>query len=116
MRLCETNPETPSGRAERRAAMQYERKTTMLREELGVGPDLMTLLPVPALVARTVFVGGRRISVRLESEVWSGLIEIGEREAKSLDELCEEIDARRNGIPLATAVRVFVLHYFREAS
>lgn len=96
--------------------MQYMRKIDPAGGEVGLLSDLFSQATADVPVSRVVTVGGTRISVRMESSLWNSLIEIGEREGKSIDELCDDIEGRRNGIPLSTAIRVFVLHYFREAT
>ncbi|MGQ9368493.1 ribbon-helix-helix domain-containing protein [Azospirillum sp. A39] len=90
------------------------RKVTPVGGEIGFLSDLMTQATSDVPVSRTVLLGGQRVSVRLEASIWDGLIDIGERQAKAVEELCAEIEARRAGIPLSTAIRVFVLQYFRE--
>lgn len=93
--------------------MQFMRKLPTSGGEIGFMSDLMTLATTDVPVSRSVSLGGRRIGVRLESSIWNGLIDIGERKGLSIDELCADIDGRRRGIPLATAIRVYVLDYFR---
>lgn len=62
---------------------------------------------------RTVTVSGRRTSISIETVVWDGLEDISNREELTLAELLTLIDQRRLGSSLASAVRVFVLFYFR---
>lgn len=77
--------------------------------------DLSSLAAPPAVVSRSVTVGGRRTSLRLEVPIWDGLKDIAQRQGKSMDALCDEIqNSRTQGIPFATSVRVFVLNYFRD--
>ncbi|MEM1289422.1 MAG: ribbon-helix-helix domain-containing protein [Pseudomonadota bacterium] len=64
---------------------------------------------------RSVRVGGRRTSLKLEPTVWLCLSDIVEIEGVSLDELITRIDrSRRAGRGLASEVRVFVAKYWRE--
>lgn len=70
-----------------------------------------------ALIIRNITVCGTRTSVRLEPEMWDALADIGGREGRSLHELATLVAS--NKAPessLATALRVFVLAYFREAA
>ncbi|MFD2264788.1 ribbon-helix-helix domain-containing protein [Lacibacterium aquatile] len=62
---------------------------------------------------RTVTVSGRRTSISIETVVWDGLEDISNREELTLAEILTLIDQRRLGSSLASAVRVFVLFYFR---
>ncbi|WP_207462545.1 ribbon-helix-helix domain-containing protein [Azospirillum sp. SYSU D00513] len=68
------------------------------------------------MVRRTVTIAGRRTAVRLESAYWTFLQEICAREGMSLDHLCSTLDARRDGMGLAGALRLFVVGYFSAAS
>ena len=63
---------------------------------------------------RNVTVGSRRTSVSLESHVWEGLREICQREAICLDTLCTEVYRQRQRSSMASALRVFLLLYFRS--
>lgn len=77
--------------------------------------DLSSLAAPPMVVSRSVMVGGRRASLRLEVMIWDGLKEIAQRNGKTLESLCTEIyDNRTEGIPFATSVRVYVLNHFRK--
>lgn len=79
--------------------------------------DLSSLAVPPAVVSRSVNVGGRRASLRLEATIWDGMKEVAEREGKTVEALCTEIHgSRTDGIPFATSVRVFVLNYFRSGA
>lgn len=59
---------------------------------------------------------GRRTSISVETVVWDGLEDISNREELTLAELLTLIDQRRLGSSLASAVRVFVLFYFRSVA
>lgn len=58
-------------------------------------------------------VGHRRTSVSLEDHVWDGLTDICRREAIGIDTLCTEVDRRRSRSSMSSALRVFLLLYFR---
>lgn len=59
---------------------------------------------------------GRRTSVCLEGHVWEGLGEICRREAIGIDALCSEVSHRRVRSSMSSALRVFLLLYFRALS
>lgn len=59
--------------------------------------------------------------MRLERWVWDALDDIGTREGKARNELVTEISRRRpssgeNGSSLSSAVRVFIMSYYRAAA
>jgi predicted DNA-binding ribbon-helix-helix protein len=63
---------------------------------------------------RSVVVGGHKTSVSLEAEFWSGVKEIALGRKMTLSELVGEIDANRNQGNLSSAIRLFVLDYYRS--
>ena len=65
---------------------------------------------------RNVTVSGRRTSLSLEDSIWTSLAEICDRERLSLPDLVTLVDQRRRDDSLASALRVFVLVYFRTLS
>jgi predicted DNA-binding ribbon-helix-helix protein len=69
-----------------------------------------------ALVSRNVTVNGRRTSLRLEPELWESLQEIAHRESVTVNDIVARVDARRVEGGLTSAVRTFVLGYFRHAA
>ena len=71
---------------------------------------------VSPLVTRNVNVGGRRTSVRLEPDLWEALREIAAREHRSLHEICTDIDRTRGGTRLTSAMRIYIVNYFRSAA
>lgn len=57
---------------------------------------------------------GHRTSVSLEAPFWEAFREIADAEGKGLNELAAEIDAARGvSAGLASAIRVYVLSYYR---
>ncbi len=93
--------------------MKMDRRIPRALDEMA---DLSSLSAQPVVVSRSVSLGGRRASLRLEATIWDGLKDIAQREGKSVEALCADIDASRTqGIPFATSVRVYVLNYFRNA-
>ncbi len=72
--------------------------------------------PQLMLVSRNVTVSGRRTSVRLEPEMWDGLVEICRREGITPHRLTTLVDRCRHRSSLTAKLRVFILAYFRAAS
>jgi len=65
---------------------------------------------------RSLTIAGHRTSVSLEDAFWAGLKQIAAREQKTLAALIAEIDSRRGGNNLSSALRLHVLaHYQRLA-
>ncbi|MGR0185418.1 ribbon-helix-helix domain-containing protein [Azospirillum aestuarii] len=68
---------------------------------------------------RNVMVAGKRTSMRLEPAFWDALEEIAQREALTVSRLCtllaERLDAQ-DVDSLSSAVRVYVMEYFRAAA
>jgi predicted DNA-binding ribbon-helix-helix protein len=54
--------------------------------------------------------------MRLEPELWEALGEICQREGKDLHDLIRGVDASRYAGGRTSAVRVFIMRYFREAA
>jgi predicted DNA-binding ribbon-helix-helix protein len=73
-------------------------------------------MPRSRLVNRNVVAGTGRTSMRLEPELWDALAEICEREGRGIHELVRSIDGQRERGGRTSAVRVFVLQYFRAAA
>ena len=68
------------------------------------------------LVDRNLNITRGRTSMRLEPELWDALAEISRRENRDMHDLIKEIDAGRNEGTRTSAVRVFLLQYFRAAA
>ncbi|MBU0725145.1 MAG: ribbon-helix-helix domain-containing protein [Alphaproteobacteria bacterium] len=69
-----------------------------------------------SLRSHNVVVNGHRTSMRLEPEMWSALREIAGREKMSINQLCGLINKVRDRSSLTSAVRVFILAYFRSVA
>jgi len=78
---------------------------------MAVGEDIMG-----KLISRNVTVNGHRTSLRLEEETWAAIEEICRAEKTNIHTLCSLIDWRRQGFSRTSAVRVFILSYFRAAA
>ena len=66
-----------------------------------------------AVIKRSVIIRGRKTSISLENAFWSGLKDIALRRSLTLSSLIESIDVDRETDNLSSAVRLFVLEYFR---
>jgi predicted DNA-binding ribbon-helix-helix protein len=68
------------------------------------------------LINRNVVARRGRTSMRLEPELWEALTEIGAREGKDVSTLVRKVEVDDYPGGRTSAVRVFVLAYFREAA
>ena len=66
------------------------------------------------VVKRSVVVGGHKTSVSLEEAFWNGMKTIAAERGRTLSELVGEIDAERKQGNLSSAIRLFVLDYFKS--
>jgi len=67
------------------------------------------------LVNRNVVAERGRTSMRLEPELWEALAEICDREDRDVGELIRQIEQDAPTGSRTSAVRVFIVRYFREA-
>jgi predicted DNA-binding ribbon-helix-helix protein len=68
------------------------------------------------LVSRNITIAGHRTSVRLEPDMWSGLMEACRRERTNLHAMCTKVSQGKNvDTSLTAAIRVHVMNYFRAA-
>jgi len=65
------------------------------------------------VLKRSVRLAGNKTSISLENQFWNCLREIARSENIAVDTLIERIDIDRTGHNLSSAVRLFVLDYFR---
>ena len=68
---------------------------------------------ISVISKRTITIDGHKTSVTLEDEFWYGLREIARRKNATLRFLITQIDDARERNNLSSAIRVFVLNYFR---
>jgi predicted DNA-binding ribbon-helix-helix protein len=68
------------------------------------------------VVKRSIVVAGHKTSVSLEEAFWNGMKEISTVRGMTLSELVAEIDSGRRHGNLSSAIRLFVLDYFRSRS
>ncbi len=73
-------------------------------------------VPSSRLINRNVVAERGRTSMRLEPELWEALAEICARERQDINRLVRQIEASGHRGGRTSAVRVFVLKYFRDAA
>jgi predicted DNA-binding ribbon-helix-helix protein len=59
-------------------------------------------------------IAGRKTSVALEDAFWKGLKEIARRREETLSHLIARIDAERKHANLSSAIRLYVLGFYRD--
>ena len=67
-----------------------------------------------SVAKRSIVVAGRKTSVSLEEAFWNGLKEISRLRDMTLSELIDEINGNRQQGNLSSAIRLFVLDYFKS--
>jgi predicted DNA-binding ribbon-helix-helix protein len=67
-----------------------------------------------AVIKRSVRVAGHKTSVSLEDAFWRGLKAIAGEHHVPLSDLIDRIDSGRQHTNLSSAIRLFVLDFYRE--
>lgn len=80
----------------------------------GLAPFAQGAVQIEGLRPGNVTVGGTRTSVRLEPTIWDALREIAAQERMSIHALCTMVNRRRGNSSLTSAIRVFVIAYYRN--
>ncbi len=80
----------------------------------GPGRDADTVRDVVSLTKRSLTVAGHRTSISLEQAFWSALRDIATARGLAVAALVAEVDRMRGSSNLSSALRVFVLTYFRD--
>ena len=62
----------------------------------------------------TVWIAGRATSVSLEDAFWQSLKEIASERDMTRSELVAKIDSKRRHANLSSAIRLFVLDFYRQ--
>ena len=73
-------------------------------------------MTVSRLVNRNVVAERGRTSMRLEPELWEALLEICGRERQDMSSLVRKVEQNGHSGGRTSAVRVFVMSYFRDAA
>jgi predicted DNA-binding ribbon-helix-helix protein len=63
---------------------------------------------------RSIVIGGHKTSVSIEDEFWDSLKEIARERDTTLMELVAAIDGDREHANLSSAIRLFVLGFYRD--
>ncbi len=66
------------------------------------------------VIKRSIVIAGHKTSVSLEDAFWKGLKEIADDRNVTLSDLCSSIDTDRHQGNLSSAIRLFVLDYYRN--
>jgi predicted DNA-binding ribbon-helix-helix protein len=66
------------------------------------------------VIKRSIVVAGHKTSVSLEDAFWSGLKEIAGGRKTTLSDLVASIDSERRHGNLSSAIRLFVLDFYRR--
>ena len=66
------------------------------------------------VVKRSIVVADHKTSVSLEDEFWKGLKEIAALRLTNLSGLVSKIDSQREHGNLSSAIRIFVLNFYRS--
>lgn len=69
-----------------------------------------------SLVRKNITLGDRRTSLRLEREFWNALDDLCRREQLTVQTVCTAIEAHRTSASRTSAVRSFIMAYFRHAT
>ena len=83
--------------------------TTGIKPEFKTKPKMKSLI-----VKRSVVLGGHKTSVSLEDAFWKSLKGIAASGKMTVSELLTAIDSGRHHGNLSSAIRLFVLNYYRE--
>jgi predicted DNA-binding ribbon-helix-helix protein len=68
----------------------------------------------PGINKHSIDLAGHKTSVSLEDEFWKSLRHIARGRGKTLTDLLVKIDADREYANLSSAIRLFVLRYYRD--
>ena len=69
-----------------------------------------------AIIKRSIELHGHKTSVSLEDQFWDGLRFIAEVKRTPLPALLQTIDSQRGHANMSSAIRVYVLEYYRNLS
>ena len=68
------------------------------------------------VVKRSIVIAGHKTSVSLEDAFWAGLKEIAAGKDMTLSDMVASIDSGRGDGNLSSAIRLYVLDYYRVAA
>jgi predicted DNA-binding ribbon-helix-helix protein len=100
----------------RRSANWKGRNVTSL-QTISTATGLEAERPMKSpVVKRSIVIAGHKTSVSLEDAFWKGLKEIADQRNVTLSDLVANIDSQRRHGNLSSAIRLFVLDFYRSAS
>ena len=67
------------------------------------------------VIKRSIVIAGHNTSVAVEDAFWNSLKEIAEQRHETLSHLIASIDAERKHANLSSAIRLYVLEFYRDA-
>lgn len=65
------------------------------------------------VVKRSIVIAGHKTSVSLEDQFWEALKQIAGERKVTLSDVVQEVDQKRKQGNLSSAIRLFVLDYYR---
>jgi predicted DNA-binding ribbon-helix-helix protein len=68
------------------------------------------------MIKRSITIAGHRTSVSLEEPFWSALRELAKKRGVTFATLVAEIDGKRKNRNLSSALRVYILEYYRASA
>ena len=68
----------------------------------------------PLVISRSININGHKTSISLEEAFWSALKDIAHERGETLSHLVGSIDAKHEFANLSSAIRLFVLEYYRD--
>jgi predicted DNA-binding ribbon-helix-helix protein len=66
------------------------------------------------IVKRSIVIAGHKTSISLEDRFWKSFKEIADQQHVTVSELAATIDATRKHEALSSAIRLFVLDFYRD--
>ncbi|MBP2297844.1 ribbon-helix-helix domain-containing protein [Azospirillum picis] len=63
---------------------------------------------------RSLMINGRRVTLRMEKEIWQAVDDVARRRCMTVSDLVSEADRSRGNDSLTAAVRVGVVDYYRR--
>ena len=67
-----------------------------------------------SILRRSIVRSGHKTSATLEDEFWQGLRAIAKEQGETISQLIAKIDHEREFANLSSAIRMFVLRYYRD--
>ena len=123
------SPRTKNGHGNANSAMEYSRSASrsggaarsldglggrgQQGKVLSRGRARKSAYECIEIAPRSVWIGGRRTSIRLEPEFWEALSHIAKREGTDAPGVLLEIERIHGRSRFASKVRVAILNYFR---